>query len=293
MSDQAFDSDLDRGGPRGDFRIGAVIGSSLALFRGHLTHFMALGTILFIPPLVITLAFADLASSALVGTGEDMSTAEAIAGLLYMVLWFAIAAAVTVSAFDALLARAPDFGHSLRRGLARFLPLVGLTVFIILFITIVMGIGAVAVGGIAAVGGTLGAVVAVVLAIALVVLFIWLYLRWSLAVPVVVIERGGVFASLRRSAELSRGHRGKLFGIILLMSVIAIAATIALSFVVVAAAGLSGLAPDAVGALAAIVNYLVQVVVAILFALMVAVAYYELRRIKEGIGVSDIARVFE
>ena len=38
------------------------------------------------------------------------------------------------------------------------------------------------------------------------------YLIWVLAAPVMVMERGSVGASLRRSALLTRGHRGRILG---------------------------------------------------------------------------------
>ncbi|WP_440994952.1 glycerophosphodiester phosphodiesterase family protein [Arhodomonas sp. SL1] len=38
----------------------------------------------------------------------------------------------------------------------------------------------------------------------------WLYLRWAVAVAVLVLEGGGALRALRRSATLTRGRRGKL-----------------------------------------------------------------------------------
>ncbi|MFQ3789664.1 glycerophosphodiester phosphodiesterase family protein [Halomonas sp. A29] len=38
----------------------------------------------------------------------------------------------------------------------------------------------------------------------------WLYVRWILALPVVTLENLSAFAALRRSRELTRGHRGRV-----------------------------------------------------------------------------------
>jgi hypothetical protein len=57
----------------------------------------------------------------------------------------------------------------------------------------------------------------------LVVPGIYLWLMWSLAVPVTVLEGGGLNASITRSKELTRGSRGRIFAIYLLVVGLAIA----------------------------------------------------------------------
>ena len=51
---------------------------------------------------------------------------------------------------------------------------------------------------------------------------IYLWLMWSLAVPVTVLEGGGLNASTTRSKELTRGSRGRIFVIYFLVVVLAI-----------------------------------------------------------------------
>lgn len=61
---------------------------------------------------------------------------------------------------------------------------------------------------------------------------VWLYIKFSLATPALVLEHGKVFSSLRRSSQLVKGSWWRTLGILLLASIIAgvIAAIISLPF---------------------------------------------------------------
>src|SRR5258708_17090641 len=43
-----------------------------------------------------------------------------------------------------------------------------------------------------------------------------LYMMWSVATPACVVERLGPFRSMARSRALTKGHRWKIFGLLLL-----------------------------------------------------------------------------
>ena len=47
-----------------------------------------------------------------------------------------------------------------------------------------------------------------------------LALAWSVAAPVLVMERTGVFGAFTRSAELTRNHRGAIFALAILAGVV-------------------------------------------------------------------------
>jgi len=51
-------------------------------------------------------------------------------------------------------------------------------------------------------------------------LAVWFALRYSVAIPALVLEKLGAWSSMRRSARLTVGHRGRLFMVWLLMAVI-------------------------------------------------------------------------
>ncbi len=92
------------------------------------------------------------------------------------------------------------------------------------------------------------------------------------AVPVSVVESSGVMASLRRSRELVIGHRGAIFGIMIL--------TLLVTW------GISELGRSLFGDdTRAIVVIGVNVLTGSLTAVMAAVAYTQLRHIKDGTQV--------
>jgi hypothetical protein len=92
---------------------------------------------------------------------------------------------------------------------------------------------------------------------------------WSVAAPSLVIERRGVFAAFGRSRELVRGHGWQVFGVILVV--------IGLSIVVgiIAAIVASGLGTAGV----AVVQWILDVLLAPFTALIGAVLYFSLRRL--------------
>ena len=108
--------------------------------------------------------------------------------------------------------------------------------------------------------------------------------RWYLAAPACVVERLGPRDSMRRSAQLTEGHRWKVFGgIVLLVIGSTIASqTITASFTVMGGAMLGLVGTLISGAISGAVT-----------AIFVVVAYYELRVAKEGIDIDEIAAVFD
>ena len=50
---------------------------------------------------------------------------------------------------------------------------------------------------------------------------VYLFLMWSLAIPATVLERGGLSLSTSRSRELTRGSRGRIFVIYVLLGLLA------------------------------------------------------------------------
>jgi len=104
------------------------------------------------------------------------------------------------------------------------------------------------------------------------------------AVPVAVVERPGASASLRRSADLTRGYRWHVFGAaVVLFLLVAVAAGAVGAATELAATGRAGaLIGEAVGALAGSIP-----------AVASAVAYHDLRVLKEGVDAASLVRVFE
>jgi hypothetical protein len=109
-----------------------------------------------------------------------------------------------------------------------------------------------------------------------------IYSAWWVTVPVAVVERAGVVASLKRSADLTRGYRWRVFGILLVLALV----NAFVEWIV--------LVPFNPGEMAhTIVGFVVTAAFTAWGAVAMAVAYHDLRLEKEGVGVNEIAAVFD
>lgn len=110
-----------------------------------------------------------------------------------------------------------------------------------------------------------------------------LFTMWFVATPVCVVERLGPNASMRRSTQLTKGHRWKVFGLILLLVIISAVVSPLIEF---------GLA--AISTTLSLVGTLIwNGIWGAFYAIAVVVTYHDLRVAKEGINIEQIASVFD
>lgn len=226
---------------------GSLLARTFAIWARNLPAFAAAALVVFSPLLALTAFYGEALSAAFRPTRE----------LISLILSFVLTGAVTSLVLRQLAGQ--------RGGLAASLGVAAERVFAI-FTTSFWG-------GLAVVGGLL----------LLVLPGLWLFAVFFVAVPVAVVERPGAFASLWRSAELTKGYRAHCLAAALLLTLLSLGVVAALA----AAAGLgetrAGLiAGEAIGAL-----------VGSLGSVASAVAYHDLRVAKEGADPGAMARVFE
>jgi hypothetical protein len=177
-----------------------------------------------------------------------------------------------------LSGRRVSFGECLGTGFRFILPLVG--------IGLIVGIGSVI--------GLFFFIVPGVL----------LWLAWSVAAPAEVMERVGVFGALGRSLELTRNHRGAIFA----LAVVYIFILWIVEAVLAAVLGVGFATSGAAESLASghttqgfqnlmLVQFATSLILTTLLASLssagVASIYFELRQTKEGVGVEQLAAVFD
>jgi hypothetical protein len=199
-----------------------------------------------------------------------LMAAVSFGGLLVnMIMSFVLQGALTRAAVDDLSGSGVRFGAAIGDGLRYFFPL--------LIVAIFVGIGTM-----------LGFLLLVVPGIILAV-------RWAVTAPVVVLEQAGPTNSMGRSAELSEGHRWAIFGLLLIYIVFAYTAQILLG-VVMAAFGMGDASlmttMDGLGLAFLIASAAVSAIISLVSTVGTAALYFELRRVKEGVGVSELAKVF-
>lgn len=224
-----------------------------------------------LPSLLMTYLFVQLglASPAALQSGAiSMSGffgAVLVSSLIGMIIAALVQAALTRAVVSANEGRRVTFGESLSAGFRKILPLIALSIVF----AFAVGIGFVL----------------------LVIPGIILLLMWAVAVPVLVIEGTGVFASFGRSAELTKGARWKILGLFLVLIVIYWLLTVVL--------GLIGLSMYGTGTSAAgvpIANLVGSVIAGTAFNLLWGTIqpslYVELRQAKEGVAIEDLEQVF-
>lgn len=262
------------------FDIGRVISRLFGVLGRNFLTFLLLALLLVGLPtaasslLQLVSLFPAFANSGAVGSTGFNPVAFAFLPVSWLIGAMANAVlqgAVIHGTVSDLSGRKVTFGEALNTGLRFFLPLVGI-------------------GLIAAVCCFFGYLVFIVPGVLLA-------LAWSVATPVAVAERTGVFGAFTRSADLTRNHRGAIFGLALIAIVIGfIFQGIATALVAGGALSIDG--PNSSGVMSvviiqAVTNLIAQTANALIGSAGVASVYYELRYVKEGVGAAQLAAVFD
>jgi len=243
------------------FRLGAVIGRSFSVLRNNVVPFGVLYLAVNAPSSIYAFTLAGRIDADRDPGVRLLSIAEAFIGLI-------VAAAVTYATVQELRGRRVGFGEFFGRGLAQ--------------------------GGAAIRVALLSGILLILGFIALIIPGLVFYTMWWVAIPVAVIERPGAVASLRRSAELTQGNRWRIFGLIagFLLGVFAVSLALGLAVGV----GIALFAGGDVVLINQMVTILMWLWTAFLMAaqaVLTAVSYYYLRVAREGVGIDDIAAVFD
>jgi len=110
--------------------------------------------------------------------------------------------------------------------------------------------------------------------------------------PVLVVEKLGIFPSIGRSAVLTQNHRWAILGLVVLYVVMIFVVYIVVGLALPGAAvALYGLSPETPSLSLLIILVAIQVLTSMVATVGGAAIYFELRQIKEGVGVTELAQV--
>jgi hypothetical protein len=96
---------------------------------------------------------------------------------------------------------------------------------------------------------------------------------------------------MRRSMQLTRNHRWALFGLLVLYLVAYIIIMSIMGATMAVSVGVGGLARPSL--IMGIVQALIGSFAWLVTTVGIAAVYFELRRVKDGVGVNEIASVFD
>lgn len=252
------------------FNIGHVFSTTFAVIGRNAPLYLGLAFIISGLPQIL---FQYLVMSTLVATagrpdGVDMMTQMygkmgyfALSWIVLLLLGALLQSALSRATIEDLGGRQPSFGESLRVAIL-VLPQ---TIAVSLLVGLGAGVGT----------------------IFLLVPGIILWLMWCVSIPVLVQERAGVFGSISRSSELTRGSRWALFGLFLIVVVVVWLISVVIGLI-------GGLSTAMLGSfIGTIVGAgITATISAVLMTTVAAASYVELRRTKEGTGVEELAQIF-
>lgn len=264
-------------GFRTPFQVGTTLRRAFSTYLSNFISFNLMGLIVGLPGLLLVVLFLFA-----IGFGFfAMLPAEGVPveempdfgfihllgfiGVLVLVvsIQYLMVAVIVDGTLQHLGGRRPRMGAALRRGLGRIVPVV-----LVAFIT----------GVLFSVGWMFFVVPGIIFA-----------LMFCVAVPVVMAEGKGVFASLARSRALTRGQRWRLLGLFILALVLSFMATAVL---IVPLQLLTLVAPE-LSVIAGFAQLALQLFITVFFAVLLGVVYHDLRVAKEGVSTDQVAAVFD
>ncbi|HEX9052745.1 MAG TPA: hypothetical protein VF841_19620 [Anaeromyxobacter sp.] len=251
--------------------VGAVLSRTMRAWWAHALAFSAMSLAVFAPLLAAGGLFFGWAMG--VAEGRQPSPREIawragaflVAGAASLVLSVVQMGAVTYGTVRYLAGERAPPGRMIAVGLRRGLPVVG--AWIVVWIVAVAGMLLFLVPG---------------------VMFL---VAACVAVPAAVVERRGVASAIRRSFELTRGHRWTLLaaGLVVLVVMWLLSAAVQMSAMLVMAV----LPPAHALAVTLLASQLGSALFSVLPVVAVAVCYHDLRLAKDGVDTAELARVFE
>jgi uncharacterized membrane protein len=238
------------------FGVGSVLGTGFRVYGRNIIAFTLITAVVYVPIILWTLSLVSGTEMSL----SSMTRYVGGVGILSLLLNSFVSATLTYGVVKELQGQRASIGACLATGFSRMLPALGVGVLTALAI----------------VGGCVLLIVpGIIAACALYV-----------AMPASVIEKPGVVGALKRSAELTKGYRGAIFGLLLVMGV----GNYALGRVEQAVFPLDSMAHIKTYLF---INCGTSIIVGALSSVIAAVAYFQLRADKDGTTAHDLAKVFE
>jgi len=248
---------------RGDFRVGQVLSQTWRVFSRNFLTFIIVTGIASLPPILVQQPLPGGSPPADPFQGLGL----AFLAILIAVIFNTLAQGILLyGAFEIMRGRPMNLAESAKVGLRRFFPIVGLAIVVSFLVGLAMAL--------------------------LLVPGLMLLTMWFVATPVCVVERAGVFRSMGRSRELTKGHRWKIFGLYLVVLIPALIIGAILGAVIVSggAAVINSALSSTLGKIA---NLIWSAVWTAFLAILAVVTYHDLRVAKEGVDTDQIAAVFE
>lgn len=249
------------------FGVGNVLATGFRIWIKNFVPFMLITALIYSPMLIwgISGVQGEITPDRFMSIARKL---EYVGGLT-MLLNVLVSSALTYGVVMELQGQRASIGACITTGLVRFFPTLGVALLSILCIA----------GGV------------ILLFVGSIVFACMLYV----ATPAAVLERPGVLGALKRSRELTRGHKLEIFGLLFLLGLLGFGVTKLCQSVALPYLSDAGHLDETLRGLPKYMylNLAQQMVLGSLGAVMASVAYYFLRAEKEGTSTSELAAVFD
>jgi Membrane domain of glycerophosphoryl diester phosphodiesterase len=290
--------------------VGELLDSAFTLYRRNVRLILAITAVVQLPLAVFsyiayqltgissaTTRLQQLSASGVITSQQLSNVTSTLFALIAVVLGIALVqalvvqpiatAAMTRAVGDIYLDQPASLGGAYRAVGQRLGSVVGVSMLLFGFGILLFAVAFGLVAGAVYALGSSGAAVLVIVAPVAIFLMILVYTRWLFAAPIVMLERAGATAALRRSWQLVRGSTPRVFGITLLVGLI----TGILGAIVGALLNvITGFGDENVRLL---LTQLASLVVAVLIQpisfIVVVLLYYDLRIRKEAFDIEMLA----
>lgn len=262
-------SDASLQGSKLPLGVGSILSETFSIFAANFVKVMILAFGGAFLGFIVNSLF--LGFGVAVGTAEpDIANMNAFwvgtlfSTLIGMVIYGLVTALLVLLAYDAKRGKSNSIGTYFMVALPAVIPIA----IMMVIVTILASLGA----------------------LALFIGMFWVYAVFYVMAPAAVIERAG-FGALRRSAQLTKEYRWPIVGLFIVLIIVTLLVQVVAGFLVAMLAGLatSLIGQTIVGALFALLGAIGYAIAGIAIALV----YARLREIKEGVEVSEIAKVFD
>jgi uncharacterized membrane protein len=249
------------------FGIGNVLGTGIRIWVRNFAPFMLITALIYSPVWIWSMSTVrgEMTVEKLFAAARIAQLSGAIALLLNLL----VAAALTYGVVMELRGQRASLTACISTGFARFFPALGAALLSILCI----------IGGL------------VMLLVGSIVVACMLYVT----TPAAVLERPGVRGALRRSRELTAGHKFEIFGLALILILAGFALEKVVQNVTLPHLAEPGYHDETLRNFPTYmyVHLVLQMVLSSIGAVMQGVAYYFLRAEKEGTTADELARIFD
>jgi hypothetical protein len=234
-----------------EFRVGDTMNKAITMLSRNLLPFSIVTGVAALPQVLLFERHTGATQ-----TGWDI--AWILIGVVLTIVLSALSqATVLYGAFEGMRGGQVDILASFQYAWRRFVPVIGVAI--------------------------LSAMLAGLASIALIFPGFMLLTMWYVATPACVVERIGPWNAMMRSQFLTKGHRWKVFGFVIVLSIIGIVGSGMVEAVALGVGTTIGM----------VLKLIWSAFYGAFSAIVVVVMYHDLRVAKEGVDTDQIAAVFE